>query len=74
MCLPLIVQNSIMGVLVLHTPVKVCFTSYEQQLATSFCEVITLSLSNIKLRESLYDQTIHYLLTTLFNRRSSAST
>jgi diguanylate cyclase (GGDEF)-like protein len=67
-CLPLINKSGIFGLLVLISQTK-SLSSYQLQLATGFSEVIQLALTNIRLRESLYDQSIHDPLTTLFNRR-----
>ena len=68
-CFPLIIQNEISGSFILYTNEKKTITKYQQQLATSFIEVIQLSLSNIKLHETLYAQAIHDSLTGLYNRR-----
>lgn len=68
-CLPLNGKNKTLGLLVLHTSREDSFSSHQIQLAISFSEVIQLTLMNIKLRESLYDASIHDPLTTLFNRR-----
>lgn len=69
MCLPLILQNGSTGILILHSAHENAINQHQQQLATSFCEVIQLSLSNIQLRETLYEQSIHDPLTGLYNRR-----
>ena len=42
---------------------------YKRQLAVTTAETIALFLTNIKLRESLYHQSIHDALTGLLNRR-----
>lgn len=69
-CYPLIIQNETSGLLVIYTSsVDNILDNYQLQLATGFCEVIQLSLANIKLRESLYQQATHDPLTGLFNRR-----
>lgn len=68
-CLPLQDKNGIIGLLVLHASQNGVFTGYQLQLATGYSEVIQLALTNIKLRESLYDQSIHDPLTKLYNRR-----
>lgn len=68
-CIPLIVQSGILGVITLHTNNKKIFKHYQPELAANFCEAIQLALTNIKLRESLYTQSIHDPLTGLFNRR-----
>lgn len=68
-CLPLCILDKNMGLIVLHGFNKEPLTHEQTQFAHTFAEVIQLSLSNIKLRESLYQQTIHDPLTGLFNRR-----
>lgn len=68
-CLPLLDPFGIGGILILCSSEKNAFTSYIIQLAMSFCEVIQLSLINLSLRESLYEQSIHDSLTGLYNRR-----
>lgn len=69
LCLPLLNQNGLMGLIVLHSINKVNFTEYQLQLASSFSEVIQLSLTNISLRELLYQQSTQDPLTGLYNRR-----
>lgn len=68
-CLPLILQSGIMGLLVIHSPNKEIFENYNQQIASNFCGIIQPSLANIKLREELYEKAIRDPLTGLYNRR-----
>jgi diguanylate cyclase (GGDEF)-like protein len=68
-CLPLLGQNEITGVLTLCTDNTDTLNNYVIQLAMSFCEVVQLSLANIALRELLYEQSVHDALTGLYNRR-----
>lgn len=68
-CLPLMTQNKITGIMTLCTDQIDALNNYTIQLAMSFSEVVQLSLANISLRDSLYDQSIHDALTGLFNRR-----
>jgi diguanylate cyclase (GGDEF)-like protein len=68
-CLPLGTQSQVMGILILYSALPCVFTEDKLQLADTFCEVIQLSLANIRLRESLYYQSTHDTLTGLFNRR-----
>lgn len=68
-CIPLITQSSIYGSIVLYTNKESYISSYQWQIITSFFEVVQLSLYNIKLRETLYDKSIHDPLTNLYNRR-----
>jgi diguanylate cyclase (GGDEF)-like protein/PAS domain S-box-containing protein len=71
LCVPLIVQGEITGLLCL---VRAGASSdkhqvSQQQLAVTVGETIKLSLSNLKLREELREQAIHDPLTGLCNRR-----
>jgi diguanylate cyclase (GGDEF)-like protein/PAS domain S-box-containing protein len=71
LCVPLIVQGEITGLLCL---VGAAASSdkhqiSQQQLAVSVGETIKLSLSNLKLREKLREEAIHDPLTGLCNRR-----
>ena len=65
-CLPLIFQNKIIGLLCL---ISADINEHYRQLAFMFGEEIVLSLTNIQLLEALQDQAIHDTLTGLFNRR-----
>ena len=71
LCLPLTVQGETLGVLCLidSAPRKGKHQLSLQQLAVTVGETIKLSLSNLKLRDELRQQTIHDPLTGLFNRR-----
>jgi diguanylate cyclase (GGDEF)-like protein len=68
-CLPLSIQTQGMGLLVFYSMQEQALTSEQLQLANTFSEVIQLSLTNIKLRETLYEQSIQDPLTGLYNRR-----
>ena len=68
-CIPLNIQTHGKGLLVLYSSLKEMLNGEQLQLANTFSEVIQLSLTNIKLRETLYEQSIHDSLTGLFNRR-----
>lgn len=69
MCLPLIVQNGVIGMLELNANTTGSISDYQQQLAITLSEVLRLSIANIKLRESLNEQAAHDPLTGLYNRR-----
>jgi len=74
LCLPLTVQGEILGVLSLIDNSSRASQKSEhqlslQQMIITFSETIKLSLSNMKLRAALHQQTIHDSLTNLFNRR-----
>lgn len=68
-CLPLIVQNGIIGILHLHSSEKKIISPYQQQLADSFNDVIRLALANLQLRQELQSQATRDPLTGLYNRR-----
>ncbi len=68
-CVPQISQTGIVGLLVLIAPTGDIISSHQQQLASSFNDVIKLSLTNIRLLEMLNEQSIHDALTQLYNRR-----
>ena len=70
-CLPLMVQGEILGVLTLldGSAHRGEHTLSLQQLAVTFGETIKLSLSNLKLREELRQQAVRDPLTGLYNRR-----
>lgn len=78
MCVPMMAQGEAMGILHLqsnspeashsHEVGKLIFES-KQRLAMTVAEHVSLSLANIKLRETLRIQAIRDALTGLFNRR-----
>jgi len=71
LCVPLIVQGEILGLLCLvgAAPSRGKHQVSQQQLAVMVGESIKLCLSNLKLREKLHAQATHDALTGLFNRR-----
>jgi diguanylate cyclase (GGDEF)-like protein len=77
-CVPLIAQGEVLGMLhlkIVNTKTQAMIGSPEallekkQRVAISFAEHIGLSLANLRLRESLRTQAIRDPLTGLFNRR-----
>lgn len=70
-CLPLQSQDGMQGLLHLQEPSDAFGDRAEplKRLAITAADHISISLSNIKLRESLRYQVIHDPLTDLFNRR-----
>lgn len=68
-CLPLIVQSQVIGMLNFNASEDHNITHYQQQIINNFSEIIKLSLANINLNEALRDQAIHDPLTGLYNRR-----
>lgn len=68
-CLPLLVQSQVLGMLNFNAHPGQEITSYQQEVINNFSEIIKLSLSNIQLKEVLSEQAIHDPLTELLNRR-----
>ena len=68
-CLPLIAQGEILGVLHLQSTESDNFDEANKQLCQTAADSVALALANLRLRESLRQQSIHDPLTGLFNRR-----
>ena len=68
-CLPQITSTGVIGMLILFAPASLTISNHQQQIATTFNEVVKLSLFNINLHEMLSEWAIHDPLTQLFNRR-----
>jgi diguanylate cyclase (GGDEF)-like protein len=68
-CVPLMAQGEAMGVLYLSSSENNRLTEAKQLLAGTVSEQIALALANLKLRETLHNQSIRDPLTGLFNRR-----
>jgi diguanylate cyclase (GGDEF)-like protein len=69
LCLPIYIQEEILGVLHVRSRDKVNLDEAKIQLAYTVVEQTGMALSNIKLREQLREQSIRDSLTGLFNRR-----
>jgi diguanylate cyclase (GGDEF)-like protein/PAS domain S-box-containing protein len=74
LCVPLIAQGEAVGLLHLQYELKEhaaasFFNENKQQVAQKVSDYIALALSNLKLRETLRQQSIRDPLTGLFNRR-----
>ena len=79
LCVPLLVNGEAIGILHLnHVPSldenqqsTFCssFTDRKNQIITTIAEHIALALSNLRLKDTLRQQSIHDALTGLFNRR-----
>ncbi len=68
LCVPILAQGQIVGLLHLQTPAdQASLTPAQQQLAVHTSEQIGLALSNLILREKLQRQAVHDDLTGLFN-------
>jgi len=80
LCMPLTAQGETIGLLYLEQLIPLDettsidkswadFSKSQQKLAKTFAENISLSLANLKLRETLRHQAMRDVLTGLFNRR-----
>ncbi|HBD9373644.1 TPA: diguanylate cyclase [Legionella pneumophila] len=67
LCIPLMAQNDIYGLLYLEINLK--FDENQRLLITAFAELTALALANVRLRENLRYQSIRDPLTGLYNRR-----
>lgn len=65
LCLPLNAQGDALGLLYLSGPPS----ALDQALATTAAEQLSMALANLKLKETLHNQSIRDALTGLFNRR-----
>ncbi|MEP0868682.1 GGDEF domain-containing protein [Trichocoleus desertorum AS-A10] len=68
-CIPLMAQGDALGTLYLAASNKDDFTPTKRLLTGTVAEHIALAFANLKLRESLRNQSIRDPLTNLFNRR-----
>ncbi|MBL8057835.1 MAG: diguanylate cyclase [Anaerolineales bacterium] len=70
LCAPMMAQGEAVGVLtLLDAAAGAAFTEGERQLAQTVADNIALALANLKLRETLRNQSVRDSLTGLFNRR-----
>ena len=69
LCVPMIAQGETLGLLYFNASEPGQFSASKRQLAVTVAEHIALALANLKLRESLRQQSIRDPLTGLFNRR-----
>ena len=69
LCTPLSSQGKSLGLLHLWSPQTQAFNKAKRQLAYTVAEQLSLSVTNLLLRESLKLQSIRDPLTSLFNRR-----
>lgn len=68
-CIPLMAQGEALGVLYLSSPESGRLVEAKYLLGVTITEHISLALANLKLRETLQNQSIRDPLTGLFNRR-----
>ena len=79
LCVPLTVNGEVIGILHLNHVVRAdsgqddaaepLYTDHKAQIVTMIAEHIALALSNLKLKETLRQQSIRDALTGLYNRR-----
>ena len=79
MCVPMVAQGEIIGLLSLQSSLNVenqasggeagCLTEIDQHIAVTVAKQISLAIANLNLRENLHLQAIVDPLTGLFNRR-----
>ncbi len=69
LCIPMIAQGELMGMLYLRQGCNDQNWDTHKQLAANLADHVVLSLANLSLRESLRAQSIRDPLTGLFNRR-----
>ncbi|HHT0594601.1 TPA: GGDEF domain-containing protein, partial [Legionella anisa] len=71
LCVPLMAQNDIYGLLYLEIKreTQIEFSENQQLLITAFSELTALAFANVRLRENLRYQSLRDPLTGLYNRR-----
>jgi diguanylate cyclase (GGDEF)-like protein len=69
LCVPMMAEGKVLGLLYLSSSKQGCLTDAKQKLAVTVAEHLALAISNLKLRETLKHESIHDSLTGLFNRR-----
>lgn len=69
LCIPMIAQNEIMGILHFQLNPRETLTDINKKIMLTLSNNLSLTLSNLKLRETLKNQAIRDPLTGLFNRR-----
>lgn len=69
LCVPLMAQGKVLGLLYLNTWVTGSLGDAKRYLAATVGEHIAMALANLQLREELHRQSIRDPLTGLFNRR-----
>ncbi len=69
LCMPMLAQGNILGMLYLSSIETGLLSPAKKQLAHNVSEQISLALANLRLRETLQNQSMRDPLTSLFNRR-----
>ena len=68
MCVPMMAQSEAVGILHLTQPEDAQMPEAKQRLAMAMAEHVAMALSNLRLHETLRNQSIRDQLTGLFNR------
>ncbi len=68
LCVPMMAQSEAVGILHLTQPKDVQMPEAKQKLASAMAEHVAMALSNLRLHETLRNQSIRDQLTGLFNR------
>jgi diguanylate cyclase (GGDEF)-like protein/PAS domain S-box-containing protein len=69
LCIPMIAQGETIGLFYLSTNKASALSEAKQQVARSLAEQVGMAIANLRLRESLQQQSIRDPLTGLYNRR-----
>ena len=69
LCIPMIAQGETIGLFYLSTNISNALSKPKQQLARTLAEQVSMAISNLRLQETLQQQSIRDPLTGLFNRR-----
>lgn len=69
LCIPMVAQGETIGLLYLESNSEAMINQNQRHLAEAISKQIAISLANLKLRETLQDQSFCDPLTGLFNRR-----
>ncbi len=69
LCLPMLAQGEILGLLYLNSDQPETLNEAKRQLARTVAEHLSLALASLELRETLKTQSIHDPLMGLYNRR-----
>ena len=69
LCVPMMAQSEALGILYLTQPGSARMTEARQRLAVAMAEHIAMALSNLRLHETLRNQSIRDPITGLFNRQ-----
>ncbi|WOD39012.1 PAS domain S-box protein [Nodosilinea sp. E11] len=69
LCIPMLAQGETLGLLHLSTETTEALSEPKQQLARALAEQLGMAIANLKLQETLKNQSIRDSLTGLYNRR-----